>query len=116
MLNWCLPNFETPSLHMPCLSATQAFDHVLACAFTSLVSYLIALEAQFGVAVETFVLIRATQNAVHSLSLVRTFPHHMAKLATSAALYCWVQVQEVSRSLLLELLEHVNIVILRFFC
>ena len=40
----------------------------------------------------------------------------MAKLAASAALYRWVQVHKVSRSLLLELLEHVNVVILRFFC
>ena len=53
VLNRCLPHFETACLHMPSLSAAQTFDDVLARTFASLVTNLVALEAQLGIAFET---------------------------------------------------------------
>ena len=55
VLNRCLPHFQTACLHMPSLSAAQTLDDVLARTFASLVTNLVALEAQLGIAVETLV-------------------------------------------------------------
>jgi len=90
------------------LAASQAPRDVLGDAVTRLMAHRITLEAQLGVAVETFVAFRAAQYAIEAALLVGTLARHMPELMAAATLYRRVRLQVVSAALLLQLGEHVD--------
>lgn len=71
---------------MTSLTTPETPYHVSLCALPSLVAHLIALKAQLGIALEAVVGVLATQDAVHTLSLVRTLHRLVAKLFAAVTL------------------------------
>ena len=85
------------------LTATEAFHGVGLGALICLMADLVALEAEFGVAVEGVVGVFAAQNAVGPTPIIWALFRHVAELPAVPTLDCGVEFNVVPRHLVFHL-------------
>ena len=92
---------------MAYLSTAEALHDIGLGALVGLVSHLVTLEAQLGIAVERVVRVLSAEDAVGPAALIRALLRHVAKLLTVATLYRRVRLRVVPSLLVLQPIEHV---------
>jgi len=90
------PNFEASGLVMADHIAVDAGVNIFRVAFSRLVAYFVAFEAQFFGAFERIMGVLSTQNAIKQFPLVRTVACKMSKLLAVATLQSRVVVLVVA--------------------
>jgi len=91
------------------LATTRTLHDVCLCALVRLVAHLVALEAEFSVALKRVVGVLATENAVGPAALVGTLSRHVTELLAVAALYRRVRLRVVPGLPVLHPRKHVII-------
>ena len=92
---------------MTSVSTGLALDNVPFLAISRLVTDLVALEAEFGIAHERIMRGYAAQDASHLFALVWALTSHMPELFAPITLNRWVRSQVVPRCLALQFTKHV---------
>lgn len=89
------------------LATLLAFHYIFLSAFARLMSPLVALKAELGVAFKAVMGVLATKDAIHTAALIGTLACHMTELLAVSALDGWVELGVVAGCLVLHAREKV---------